>query len=446
MAAHISSVYLLVGCGWILVSDWITFADATAKEAYWIQTSKGLFYVFATAVLLFVMIRRYVRLLGESERRFRALVEGAPDAVILVQGDGRIAYMNAAARRLIGASSSEQMLGRYELDLVHPDSRAGAKERIATVTGTKASVMCREETYLRLDGSTVVCEVSAVPIQLESHDGELVFVRDATERKHVQQQQSHAQKMDLLQQLAGKIAHALNNLVQVVNGNAELARTSLSPDVPAQIYLGQVLRAGRQASDWVAKIMEFSGTRNPNIDSLEMAEKTMEAWMAVAYLPNEHAVPPPGELKPEAEKVRCPASVSEPRAASSPVVLLAEDDEMVRRLTERFLKQAGYSVLLAKDGAEAVEVFAKNGQNIVAAVLDVVMPRMSGFEVYEHIRACDARLPVVFASGFSGYRKPEHLELIPGVNFLQKPFDCNELVAMVRQSIENRHATYAAGG
>ena len=442
IAAHISAIYLLVGCGWILVSDWLAFGDAHAKGVYWIATVKGLGYVLTTAALLFVLIRRYAKLLGESEKRFRVLIESAPDAV-MVQSAGRIVYMNAAALRLIGASSAEQLIGRDVLDIVHPDSRAAVKERIATVTHGKATVACREETYQRLDGAAVVCEISATPIRFESNDGELVFIRDATERKGIQEKQSHAQKMEFLQQLAGKIAHALNNLVQVVNGNAELARTSLSPDVPAQIYLGQVLRAGRQASDWVAKIMEFSGTRNPNVDSLEVAEKTMEAWVSVASLPSEHGEP---QAKPAAEGVRWPVSVAEPHASSSPVVLLAEDDEMVRRLTERFLKHAGYSVLLAKDGAEAVELFAKNGQNIVAAVLDVVMPRMSGFEAYERIRACDATLPVVFASGFSGYRKPEHLELIPGVNFLQKPFDCNELVAMVRQSIENRHATYAAGG
>ena len=430
----------MLGCCWILLSDWITFSGVDVKETYWFQTVKGLGYVFATAGLLFLLIRRCSLLLSESEKRFSVLVESAPDAV-LVESEGRIAYMNAAALRLIGATSAKQVIGRDVLGIIHPVSREVVKERIASVTCGKSSVMCQEETYMRLDGSPVTCEVSAVPIRFGSKDSALMFIRDATERKFAQEQQSNVQKMELVQQLAGKLAHALNNLVQVISGNAELARTSLSPDVSAQIYLGQVLRAGRQASDWVGKIMAFSNSPNPSIESLEMSERDSEAWTSVASVLSVVEATQVCKPKTVTEVADRPTPAAESHVSGASVVLLAEDDEMVRRLTERFLKRAGYSVMLARDGVEAVELFEANGGRISAAVLDVVMPRMNGFEAYERMRVCDAKVPVVFASGFSGYRKPENLELIPGVNFLQKPFDCNELVAVVRLAIEKHKVT-----
>lgn len=113
---------------------------------------------------------------------------------------------------------------------------------------------------------------------------------------------------------------------------------------------------------------------------------------------------------------------------------------MVRALTERLLRNAGYSVVLARDGAEAVKLFEANADKISAVLLDVVMPNMNGFDAYARIHARDANMPVIFASGFSGYEAPADLVLERGVNFLQKPFDRNVLIKAIQCAVEKYHA------
>jgi len=446
LAARIAIIYCVVGCAWILLSDWVSFSDTSLQDAYWFQTAKGLGYVFATGLLLFWLVFRDARLLSEKEACFRLLIERAPDAV-LVQSEGRIVYMNAAALALIGAKSLAQVIGREVMDVIHPSSREVVKERVVRVTTGTSSVMCQEETYMRLDGAPVVCEVSAVPVQFNGKNSALVFIRDATERKCAQEQQSNAQKMAMIRELAGGLAHELNNLVQVINGNAELARASLAADAKEQQHLGQVLHAGKQVSDWVSRMMAFSCTQDANIESLSLKVKEVVAPIMTPSPASTQELLVPLRAAPDVSK---PAPAAEPAPASvakgvepkgKGTVLLAEDDAMVRNLTERFLSNAGYTVLLARDGVEAVAVFEANAKKLSAVVLDVIMPRMGGFEAYQRISARDANMPVIFASGFSGYGTPANVELIPGVNFLQKPFDRNDLLSAVRRAVESRRSS-----
>lgn len=441
LAARISIIYCVVGCAWILLSDWVSFSDTSLQDAYWFQTAKGLGYVFTTGLLLFWLVFRGARLLSEKEARFRLLIERAPDAV-LVQSEGRIVYMNAAALSLIGAKSLAEIIGRDIMDVIHPNSREVVKKRIVDVTAGTASVACQEETYMRLDGVPIVCEVSAVPIQFDGKNSALVFVRDATERRCAQEQKSNAQKMAMVRELAGGLAHELNNLVQVINGNAELVRASLATDAHEQQPLGQVLYAGKQVSEWVGRMMAFSCTQDANIESLSLKVKEVVTPIMTPPPASTQELLIPLTSAPDVSKPEPAPVVSKANEAKGKgTVLLAEDDAMVRSLTERFLKNAGYTVLLARDGLEAVSIFEANAKSLSAIILDVIMPRMGGFEAYQRISARDANIPVIFASGFSGYGTPSNVELIPGVNFLQKPFDRNDLLSAVRRAVESRRSS-----
>ncbi len=442
-ALRIVFIYLMVGCLWILLSDWVLMTEGSPSHVYLWQTAKGLGYVLATAGLLFWLIGKDSRLLRESEARFRLLIESAPDA-ILVQSGGRLVYANAAALHLLGAVSAERLLGRDMLDIVHPVSRDACRERMANVMNEKASVLGLEVTCLRADGSAVVCEVSMVPVLFDRCGAALAFVRDVTARKSAQEQQSNAQKMELIRQLAGGLSHELNNLMQVVNGNIELVHASLVSEAPQQRYLEQALWAGRQVADWVSRIMAFSHSRNPSIESLKLTAGPITVTEKTLCLPRV-TVPGPDSASSASESAKNGGSVPSlpPGAASSAAegarwVLLAEDDGMVRSLTECLLHKAGYSVLVARDGAEAVGVFGENAARIAAVLLDVVMPNMNGFEAYTRIRAMDPAVPVVFASGFSGYEVPAGLALIPGENFLQKPFERSALIDIMQRAVARR--------
>lgn len=122
----------------------------------------------------------------ESERRFRLLVESSPDA-IYVQTGGRFVYLNEAAVHLFGAQAAEDLLGKPFLDRLHPEFHGIVRDRVRLLDEERSSVPRLEEIYLRLDGTAVPVEVSAVSIHFEGKDGALVFVRDITERKRAEE-------------------------------------------------------------------------------------------------------------------------------------------------------------------------------------------------------------------------------------------------------------------
>jgi len=126
--------------------------------------------------------QQYEAALADSEQRFRLLVERAPDG-IYVQTQGRFAYVNGAALALFGAKSSAELLGRSVLSQVHADCQAAVAERIRRLNERRECVPTVEQVYLKLDGTPIDVEISAVPFRFGVDDGTLVFVRDITARK-----------------------------------------------------------------------------------------------------------------------------------------------------------------------------------------------------------------------------------------------------------------------
>lgn len=113
-------------------------------------------------------------------------------------------------------------------------------------------------------------------------------------------------------------------------------------------------------------------------------------------------------------------------------ILLAEDNELIRHLSESILLRNGYRVIVACDGQEAIELFHTHKDIIRLAVLDIVMPNKSGRDVYDEIAACNPDFPVVFCTGYNDdLLKSEYLMNIPGL-LLQKPYTNKELLTAVR--------------
>ncbi|HJV84239.1 MAG TPA: PAS domain S-box protein [Noviherbaspirillum sp.] len=130
--------------------------------------------------------RRSESALAESEERLRALGENSTEA-ILVHAHGCFVYVNPAALRLFGASTSEELLGKPIVDFVHPDSRQIVEARIRSVSIERQSAPQMEFAMLRLDGSVLHGEVSTVPYTYDNENASLAFVRDITERKRAEQ-------------------------------------------------------------------------------------------------------------------------------------------------------------------------------------------------------------------------------------------------------------------
>ncbi len=121
----------------------------------------------------------------ESEARFRTLVEEAPEAIFVLT-EGRFAYVNPAFVRLMGAGSPDDLIGRDLLSCVAPEYREAVRDRLKLQEETGTRLPLAERRYLRMDGSPVPVEAAAVFIKFRGRDAHLVFVRDISERKRME--------------------------------------------------------------------------------------------------------------------------------------------------------------------------------------------------------------------------------------------------------------------
>jgi len=120
------------------------------------------------------------------------------------------------------------------------------------------------------------------------------------------------------------------------------------------------------------------------------------------------------------------------RFVGSETVLVVEDDPLVRGITSRALRGAGYRVLEAGDGREAIEVVGEASGPVDLVVTDVVMPGMSGPTLAEELAARVPRLRVLFVSGYSREAMAERGVPEAGPGFLAKPFTASALLERVR--------------
>src|SRR5205807_5601480 len=100
-------------------------------------------------------------------------------------------------------------------------------------------------------------------------------------------------------------------------------------------------------------------------------------------------------------------------------------------------RSSGYTVLAARNGAEALEIVAQHPSKIHLMITDVVMPGMNGRELAQHARARRSYLKVLYVSGYTGEAVLQHRLLEPGVAFLQKPFTPDVLARKTREVLDN---------
>ena len=133
-----------------------------------------------------------------------------------------------------------------------------------------------------------------------------------------------------------------------------------------------------------------------------------------------------------------PASAQKEEATTSQglkTVLVAEDEEAVRELACEFLKSAGYNVLTASNGAEALALAEDSKQHIHALLTDLVMPRMRGSELAKRLKTLQPEIKVIYVSGYLDYQQSGN-EFVEEALFIQKPFTRTVLVARMAELLK----------
>lgn len=118
-------------------------------------------------------------------------------------------------------------------------------------------------------------------------------------------------------------------------------------------------------------------------------------------------------------------------------ILLAEDDHAVRMLARRTLERFGFEVMDEPDGAAALETFLRANGAIDLLLTDIIMPRMCGKQLAQELLSHQPGLPVLYFSGFADDTVVRPDQHPGGVGFLSKPFTTHDLVAKVRELLED---------
>ena len=108
-------------------------------------------------------------------------------------------------------------------------------------------------------------------------------------------------------------------------------------------------------------------------------------------------------------------------------ILLVDDDEMIRMLGEDTLKKLGYKYSISNDGPEALQLFEQNWKSIDLVILDMIMPQMSGKEVFRKMKEINPEVNVILASGFSSEENTQDLMMDGLSDLIQKPYRLQDL-------------------
>ncbi len=143
------------------------------------------------------------------------------------------------------------------------------------------------------------------------------------------------------------------------------------------------------------------------------------------YLPVETPSQPP------------PAAQQEPLQCGRGCILVIDDEPLIRGMVQAMLQTLGYSVLLARDGEEGVEVYRREAERIHLVLLDMIMPRLNGREAFLRIKALNPHAKIIFSSGFSRDGNMNDLFAKGASGFIQKPYQMAALSRIVAETLEN---------
>ena len=141
-------------------------------------------------------------------------------------------------------------------------------------------------------------------------------------------------------------------------------------------------------------------------------------------------------LTPDTKATRdSKTSTSRQTRGASGTILVVEDEEILRVVVSKVLRERGFSVIEASDGRVSVELFRTNKTKVSVVVLDITLPSMSGNEVLAELRRIRPDVKVIVTTAYSDTTismKPGHQ---PPWRFLRKPYHISELVGLVRDAV-----------
>ncbi len=227
----------------------------------------------------------------ESEEKYRTLVESIQDGVFLVQ-DTRIVFANGACAEMIGWSP-EEMIGVDSHELVAPEDRTMVEDFHRRRLLGEAVPREYELKMIHRDGLTrITVNISVGMTLFQGKPAVIGTIKDITgkkqaekERRKLEDQVRHVQKLESLAVLAGGIAHDFNNLLMGMLGNTELGLLSLPQDDPVRNNLQEIQRAVVRAAELCRQMLAYSGRAQFLIERVQLTAmiRELSAMIQVSF-------------------------------------------------------------------------------------------------------------------------------------------------------------------
>jgi CheY-like chemotaxis protein len=202
--------------------------------------------------------------------------------------------------------------------------------------------------------------------------------------------------------------------------------TGMSEEVKAHLFEPFFTTKGDQEKSGLG-LATCYGIVHQNGGHLRIESEVSKGTVVQIYLPRVSAPPPPSYKKPSGKK---------PRGGTENILIL-EDDISVRHMSVRMLRGLGYQVIEAANSEDAQRWLRQNGGGKVDLLLtDLVMPQMSGRRFADSLRAAHPNIKVLFISGYLEESLQPSDRCEPGMFFLPKPFDSEQLATKVREALD----------
>jgi PAS domain S-box-containing protein len=494
------------------------------------------------------------RSLRESQERFETFMDNSPAIAFIRDAEGRYVYVNRTWQRSFRRGEDET-IGKTLFD-VWPEATARELARNDRRILSEKLAVKVEEALPSPDGSWRTWSMLKFPMQDQSGREFVAGVGiDEEDRRRLEEQLRHAQRIEAVGELAGGVAHDFNNILTAILGYSWFLQEELGPENPGHSEVLEIRKAAERGAALTRQLLAFSRrqvlrpavldlnavignlrgmlhrtigekielrtsfesalarvwadvgqieqvilnlvvnardampeggtivleTANVRIEAAQAAESGMipkgeYATMTVAdsgvgmgeetrlkifqpfFTTKEHGtglglsivygivqqseghirvhstagggskfviyLPAVAHAEPAAAPRRAPGSL----APGTGTILVAEDEDTVRSLVVETLKTAGYSVLEARDAAEALEISERHSGPIQVLLTDVVMPGINGPDLAERLRPARPEMRVLFMSGYT-----ESGSALAGKPLMEKPFTPEALAERVRE-------------
>jgi PAS domain S-box-containing protein len=222
----------------------------------------------------------------EGRRLFGATLSGIGDAVLVTDSDGRVTFLNPVAETLTGWLGDDAR-GKSAADVIkflHDKTREAVENPVVRALRERVMVGGQEPLVLvSKSGAEVPVEHSASPVRDDSGEvqGAVLIFRDISKRLQLEEQATHAQKMDAVGRLAGGVAGDFNNVLTVITGYAELLRTEMPSASPMRRFVDEIIYAGERAAALTRHLLAFSrgATAQPRVLDLNHLVSAMEPML-----------------------------------------------------------------------------------------------------------------------------------------------------------------------